>query len=71
MDKHEDGYRLQMVIDYRWTNRWMVIQYVFFSFGILYDDITPKVLKIFRFCKKFLKDMGNAFYDVKLIEIFY
>ena len=43
----------------------------FFPFGILYDDIASKVLKIIEFCKKFLKEMGNAFYDVKLIGLFY
>ena len=36
----------------------------FFSFGIFYDDITQKVLKIIEFGKKFLKDIGNAFCDV-------
>ena len=43
----------------------------FFPFGILYDDIASKVLKIIEFCKKFLKEMGNAFYDVKLKGFFY
>ena len=36
----------------------------FFSFVIFYDDITQKVLEIIVFWKKFLKDIGNAFYDV-------
>ena len=26
----------------------------FLSFGILYNDIAPKVMKIIEFCKKFL-----------------
>ena len=36
----------------------------FFSFGIFYDGITQKVLKIIEFGKEFLKDIGNAFCDV-------
>ena len=48
-----------------------MLQYVFFSFEIFHDDIASKVLKIIEFCKKFLKEMGNAFYDVKLIGLFY
>ena len=43
----------------------------FFSFGIFYDDVIPKVLEIIEFWKKFLEDIGNAFYDVKFAGLFY
>ena len=43
----------------------------FFSFGIFYDDVTPRVLEIIEFWKKFLEDIGNAFYDVKFAGLFY
>ena len=36
----------------------------FFTFVIFYDDVTLKVVEIIDFCKKFLKGLLNAFYDV-------
>ena len=36
----------------------------FFSFEILYDGITQKVFEIIEFQKKFLKDIGRAFYNM-------
>ena len=48
-----------------------VITVCFFSFGIFYDDVTPRVLEIIEFWKKFLEDIGNAFYDVKFAGLFY
>ena len=36
----------------------------FFSFEILYDDVTQKVVEIIDFCIKFLGGMVDAFCDM-------
>ena len=48
-----------------------MLQYVFFSLVIFYDDVILKVVEIIDFRKKFLNGMVDAFYVIQLPRRFY